>query len=167
MGNRIEGECGCPFWCQMEVIIFFDGLCEPSNPSGHGCCGWIIWRGKKKSIGREYVGINPTMTNNIAEYCALGFALKELAEDVDKNKVKKLTILGDSQLVINQLNKEWKCNKEHLVKLRDRCLALLDAIGCEDWVARWIPREVNEDADKLSREAYNLAEMRAEEGAII
>lgn len=152
----------------MHVIVFFDGLTEPKNPGGIGCCGWMIYRNKNKTVGRKSLGRvagGMTMTNNIAEYCALGFALKELVDD--KLEINKLTILGDSQLVINQVNKEWKCKKEHTRKLRDRCIELLDKLKCSDISIRWIPRELNDGADKLSREAYNLACMEEEGSPVI
>lgn len=151
----------------MNITIWFDGACEPRNPGGVASCGWLIEiDGQEITSGCKVVAQGPTATNNLAEWSALGLALRWLLDNqdeipqlpeeiaVDKGlRVASLTIHGDSQLVINQLNRSWACNKEHLRRLRDRCLELLEQIDL-DWHAEWIPREQNERADALSRKAY-------------
>ena len=132
-----------------ELTLHFDGACEPRNPGGVATYGWVL------STGHSGCGVvatgGPTSTNNLAEWSALGFGLRWIADQ--KLKPEKLLIFGDSQLVVRQLNHEWACNKEHLQKLRARCEELLKAID-RPWAAEWIPREKNEDADALSRKAY-------------
>lgn len=151
-----------------DVVAFFDGLVEPVNPGGHGACGWVIWYGKERRVGRLYLGNGiievkgreQQMTNNIAEYLALGSTLRDMSNSgVDINH---LTILGDSQLVVNQVNKEWQCKKKYLCDLRNECLSILESLDC-NWVLRWVPRNLNSVADQLSREAYQMA--RLEEGS--
>jgi ribonuclease HI len=135
-----------------DIVILFDGICEPVNPGGTGAWGWVLWIGtKRKLTGHGALGAKSTMTNNFAEYCALGFALKQLVElDLEINS---LTILGDSQLVINQLNETWQMKSERLAPLRAKCLEYLEKLGV-DWVARWIPRQINAEADEMSRRGY-------------
>jgi ribonuclease HI len=136
-----------------DLVLQFDGLTEPVNPGGYGAWGFVLYVGSKtKFNGFGCLGKHTWMTNNYSEYCALGFGLKKII-DLQLEGIKSLTILGDSQLVINQLNEDWKMKSESLQPLRDKCLQYLEQIGV-DWVARWIPRDINKDADEMSRQGY-------------
>lgn len=130
-----------------ELFLYFDGLCDP-NPGGVACYGWLIKReGKMIASGKGCVSKNST--NNVAEYSALGFGLKWLLEQKWDGVLK---IYGDSKLVVEQVNDKWACNKEHLQKLRARCWEILNQLGF--WRIDWHPREQNEEADALSRQAF-------------
>lgn len=135
-----------------ELIVYFDGATEPANPGGVSTYGWIIIDNNQE-VERHY-GVSAEggrrSTNNFSEYCALGFALRWLA---DKKWTGRLTIRGDSQVVIYQLSGRYDCNREHLRRLRDRCRELLKAIG-NNYVLEWIPRNKNQRCDSLSRLAY-------------
>lgn len=140
----------------MEIKLWFDGACEPRNPGGVASCGWVIeTHGVTLEEGHRVVANGPSATNNLAEYSALGLALKSLVESdaVKQEHAVSLSIYGDSKLVIEQINGRWQCKQMHLIRLRDRCLELLEKLGIE-WEATWIPREENERADALSRVAY-------------
>lgn len=155
-----------------ELVINFDGLCEPVNPGGVACYGWIIsyfeddgeWHNWVVKSG--FIEEGPKATNNVAEWCALGFALRYL---LDHNWRGKLTVKGDSQLVINQLLGDWACNAPRLIQFRDRCLEYLEKLELatikragtlivdvqfQNFKAMWIPREQNSQADALSNQAY-------------
>ena len=140
-----------------ELTIFFDGSNEPKNPGGVATYGWVIKEaGETSTTGQGEFERGPESTNNRAEYAGLGFALRHILDTMGGTAVDKLHICGDSKLVIEQLSGRWKCNKDHLRKLRDRCLELLEQIGCK-WDAAWIPREQNTEADALSQAAYVTA----------
>lgn len=132
--------------------LYFDGLCEPRNPGGVACYGWLLLDddGVLISSGHGEVCRGPQATNNVAEYSALGFGLREMH---NLGLRERLLVLGDSKLVIEQLAGRWECKAPHLARLRARCLELLDQVAI-NWLARWIPRAENERADALSREAY-------------
>lgn len=138
--------------------LWFDGACEP-NPGGVATCGWVIKgpKGTTVASGKREVGRGPAVTNNIAEYHALGTALRYMLDNHETFSGALLQIYGDSKLVIEQINGTWKCNVPHLQKLRDRCLAILSELGLAAWGAIWIPREENSTADTLSKEAYEDA----------
>jgi ribonuclease HI len=144
-----------------RLVVFFDGLCEP-NPYGWSTYGWCIL---DADTGAEIAcdeGVaaregEPNSTNNYAEYCALGFALRFLA---DRGWQGELEVRGDSQLVIRQVGGAWACNKEHLRKLRDRCRDMLARLGGGHTLV-WVPREENTRCDGLSKEAYRRATGRA------
>jgi ribonuclease HI len=137
------------------LTLFFDGSCEPKNPGGWGTCGWVLMNQGEvlASDSKVCSEPGPRSTNNVAEYCALGFALNYLEKESWKGN---LSIFGDSKLVVNQMTGEWVCNKEHLQKLRQRCRELLNIVA-KSWSIAWVPREHNERADALSRQAYEKA----------
>jgi ribonuclease HI len=143
------------------LVIHFDGACEPRNPGGIATCGWTIREGDKLlASGSQEVRRGDGATNNLAEYAALGLALRWLLDNQQGGGCI-LDIRGDSQLVVYQLMQTWQCNKEHLQKLRARCWALLEEIAPASWTAEWIPREQNTEADALSRDAYVAATGKA------
>lgn len=136
------------------ITLWFDGACEPRNPGGVATGGWIIRAADGEMLhgGHREFCRGDGATNNVAEWMAL--ALRWMLDNHEAFKGCVLKIHGDSQLVVNQLNGDWACNKQHLQKLRDRCLAILSEVGVASWIATWIPREQNEEADALSRLAY-------------
>lgn len=73
------------------------------------------------------------VTNNVAEYRTLISALEDLltmirnaGQDPAHSSVE---VLGDSRLVINQLDGRWRVRTPHLRPLHDRARALLDQFG--------------------------------------
>jgi ribonuclease HI len=138
----------------MDIVLFYDGLCEPKNPGGCGCWGYVLWLGtKKKFVDCGHLGNPEWMTNNYSEYCSLGFGLKAIL-DMNLQKIDSLTILGDSMLVACQVSGKWKVKSELLQPLHKKCIEYLDKLPVSDWVIRWIPRWTNEEADELGRKAY-------------
>lgn len=140
-----------------DITIYFDGACEPVNPGGTATAGWYILdeQGNEIATGYQVVKRGNSATNNVAEWCALGLALRRLLDEYKtKCHNKTLTIHGDSKLVCNQLTRSWNCNTPHLQKLRDRCWEILEQLELKNWQAEWIPREKNEKADALSKRAY-------------
>ena len=151
----------------LRLTIHFDGGCEP-NPKGWGTYGWTI---TDTATGREIifnkgVACKPTdrfSTNNHAEYCALGFALRWLWDW--KWRGEELLIFGDSQLVINQINDVWNINNDHLAELCLRVWTLLSEMQLLDFTGKtpnkfkctWVPREQNARCDALTSEAYTEA----------
>jgi ribonuclease HI len=108
----------------------------------------VIYQQERKiAEGEGLAGYN--VTNNYAEYTALVEALKRLKElGVEGDVVVK----SDSQLLIGQMSKGWKIKGGgYIEKLKEAKDALknLGAVTFE-----WIPRERNEEADLLSRVAY-------------
>jgi ribonuclease HI len=140
----------------MDVVLMFDGLVEPRNPGGNGCWAFVLYWSKDVVEGRGSLGSPAWMTNNYAEFVALGKGLAAIAADRERlERAESLTILGDSKLVISQLNGDWQCKSPVLQTLRTRCVQLLEEEIRIPWVARWVPRELNTRADELGRQAYN------------
>jgi ribonuclease HI len=134
--------------------VFFDGLCEPENPGGVACYGFVVYRessvGEKKIFEDHGVAAEPgpDSTHNVAEYTGL---IKSIEWVLANQSDRGLEILGDSQLVIRQLTGEYKVRSPRMTPLYDRAVSLLEAF---EWTATWIPREENTVADELSEKSY-------------
>lgn len=138
----------------MVLRVYFDGLCEPSNPGGVACYGVVVYDGSTrvysegKVVGAGMFGDD--VTNNVAEYHGVIRGLEWLA---DKGMVdRKVVVFGDSMLVIKQLNGEYSVKSHRIVPLYDRAMVLAGSFF--DLVFQWIPRSKNFEADALSRNAY-------------
>ena len=104
----------------------------------------------KKPIKRYFVvGKGESMTNNVAEYQALIHALikiKRLCLCSDFIKIK-----SDSNLLVNEINRLWKVKAPLIVPLHITAKELLTGLH---YHVEWIPREKNDEADRLTHLAY-------------
>ncbi|MEI7425475.1 MAG: ribonuclease HI family protein [Candidatus Moraniibacteriota bacterium] len=94
-----------------KIIIYSDGGSR-GNPGPAGIGVWIETLNKKYG---ECIGIT---TNNVAEYSALIFGLKKLKQLLGNNKTKSYDIecYLDSELVVKQLNHEYRLKEEYIQK---------------------------------------------------
>jgi len=106
--------------------------------------------------GCGYIG---RTTNNIAEYRGLLEGLQYLVEEYPNNNVK---IIGDSQLIIKQIQGEYSVNKGELVKLNEKVQDLLRQLEGTVEI-EWVPREQNGDADELVNKALDEYEGKGSE----
>lgn len=139
------------------VICYADGLCEPANPGGYACGGYVIedhpqFFGRK---GNAAFCHGEEATNNVAEYEAALLCLRAVWNGGWRGSVILRT---DSQLVVKQYTGAWACNKEHL-QARLRKLRKAGSMF-ESLTLEWIPREDNWFADEQSRMAYRRAACR-------
>jgi phosphoribosylglycinamide formyltransferase 1 len=89
-------------------------------------------------------------TNNIAEYT--GF-LKAL-EASKQTGAEQLTVFSDSELLVRQINGQYKVKSENIKPLFQKAIDLLG--GFSSWQVYHIPREQNTQADKLVNQALDL-----------
>jgi ribonuclease HI len=139
------------------VLVYFDGAVEPVNPGGTATWGFVI-RDLPMSDPVYAAGVlasDPKVTNNVAEYAALGKALRWLIDNarVVLGSGDEFIVSGDSKLVVEQVKGAWRCNADNLKPLLARCKELIAALPCKSSIV-WIPREQNQLADMLSRAAY-------------
>ncbi|NYZ74142.1 ribonuclease HI family protein [Candidatus Micrarchaeota archaeon] len=131
------------------ITVFTDGA-SLGNPGPMGI-GVVIYKdGVRVEELSEYLGHG---TNNIAEYSAVIKAL-ETAHAMGESDVH---VKSDSQLVVRQLNNEYKVRDLELQPLKKRVEHL--CIGLKVRFEH-IPREKNEEADELSKEAAELGRKR-------
>jgi ribonuclease HI len=138
------------------IEVYFDGLCQPINPGGIACYAFLVKR-NDKTIHSDYgVAGEPftkDSTNNVAEYTALAKALEWLvASNLTSDKV---IINSDSQLVVNQLQGSYRVKGKRILPLYKQVLLLKARFP--DIEIRWVPREKNREADRLTNIAYNKA----------
>jgi ribonuclease HI len=123
------------------LIIYTDGA-SLGNPGPMGI-GVVIYKGDDKVRElSEYLGEG---TNNIAEYTAIIRAL-ESAQSIGE---KEVLIRSDSQLVVRQLNNQYKVKDQKLRPLKKKIEKLCQGIEVR---FEHIPREDNKEADALSKD---------------
>lgn len=137
------------------IEVEFDGLCQPRNPGGIACYAFLVKK-DGETIHSDYgVAAEPSKdsTNNVAEYTALVKALEWLvASNLNPDQIR---IKSDSQLVVKQLNGDYKIKSKRIVPLYRQVLKLKAKFP--DIEVRWVPREENREADRLTNRAYNKA----------
>ena len=139
------------------VRVHFDGACQPPAGPGIATYGFTVEGAGLTSEGKGLAVApwSPRATNNVAEYVAAIRALEWLrAQHYDG----PVLMLGDSQLVIRQMQGEYAVRAEHLRPYHERLSSLTGAFSEVRFV--WVAREENSRADALSKEA--LAEAREE-----
>jgi ribonuclease HI len=130
-------------------VLQFDGGCQ-QNP-GPACGAAILFQPNGKCLGECGMYIEKS-TNNVAEYNGLCIGL-ELAK---KKGVKHVFIEGDSQLVVQQVSKQWKIKDSKLESLYQTILQLIQSGVFLSVQIRHIYRQENTHADRLTREGIQL-----------
>ena len=128
------------------ITAYCDGACF-GNPGPMGI-GIVIWKdGKKLQEISEFIGDG---TNNIAEYNAVIRALQEIKRLAAGSGKQEAVIRSDSELLIKQMNGEYKVKVRHLkplkLKIDELCIGM--HVRFEH-----VPRESNKGADYLSKKA--------------
>jgi ribonuclease HI len=90
-------------------------------------------------------------TNNVAEYRALLLGI-ELARALG---TAELELVGDSELVVRQVQGSYKVKQEHLRPLHARVLREL--MDFEEWSIRHVRRDENAAADALVNSTLDSA----------
>ncbi|MDD4362729.1 MAG: NAD(P)-dependent oxidoreductase [Atribacterota bacterium] len=126
-----------------KLILRVDGSCIP-NP-GNMAIGVVIYEDNKiiKKIN-ELAGFG---TNNIAEYKAVIRGL----EEIKGMNFQIAEFYCDSQLVVKQLNKQFKIKNENIIPLYNEIKTLLKEIKNTEVYFYWNSREENKIADQLAR----------------
>jgi len=128
-----------------ELTIYTDGASR-GNP-GEAGAGVLITgdNGSHESITR-YLG---TATNNVAEYTAALLGL-ERALALGATRV---TLYADSELLVKQLNGQYRVKNSGLIPLYTRARELIAKIGRVE--VYYIPRGKNKEADALANKAID------------
>jgi ribonuclease HI len=131
-----------------EWLVMVDGAAR-GNP-GHAGCGAVILDGNGKLVKElsRYLG---HATNNVAEYQGLLMGLETLLE-LGK---KRIRVESDSQLLVRQLNGEYRVRDEKLKPLFQKALILLRQFDA--YRILHVPREMNRLADRLANKGIDDA----------
>lgn len=135
-----------------KIIIYTDGGAR-GNP-GLAAIGVVIQ--KPDGDLKEYSEPIGKTTNNIAEYKAVIFALKKAKHLLggDKAAETEIEIRSDSELIVSQLEGEYKIKDDDLKLFFIDIWNLKQDFKSVDFVL--IPREKNEEADKLVNRALDI-----------
>ena len=130
----------------MKINCFFDGACSPVNPGGAMGMGAVIYYGYEQFTISDFKHQANGNTNNVAEYLAFKWILETLIEE--KLNDETIIVHGDSNLVIQQMNNEWRIKQGRYKSVALQCKGLLQRFPY--LTIKWIPREQNDFADTLS-----------------
>ena len=139
-----------------NVTVFFDGACT-RNPGGITSYGFVIYD-ERRRIHREsvIVGTEDDLTNNYAEYAGLCAAMGWL---LDHGITSNITIKGDSQLAIDQMNFQREAKQGRYIPLYKKAYSLQFKFEKMPKFV-WISEEENAEAHALSRCLYEIVKKR-------
>jgi ribonuclease HI len=128
---------------QFEYVLFFDG-CSKGNPGAAGA-GAVIYHNDIE-IWSDAIFVGNRETNNVAEYSGLIYGLEEAV----RQNIKQLSIKGDSELVIKQVNGVYKVKSPAMIPLYTRVKELQKNFERIEFVH--VYRDKNKRADELSND---------------
>ena len=129
-----------------KLSIYTDGGSR-GNP-GPSAIGAVVGdKGYSESIGHT--------TNNVAEYSAVIFALKKAKQLIGKEKAKStlVELRTDSQLLVNQINGEFKIKDANLQPLFIDIWNLKQDFKEVKFIH--VTRDKNKEADRLVNQALD------------
>jgi ribonuclease HI len=133
---------------QQEWLLMVDGASR-GNPGDAGCGAAIC--DENGVVVKELSRYLGQVTNNVAEYEALLMGLDALIELGRKN----IRVQSDSQLLVRQLNGEYRVKDEKLKVLFQRAKSLLRQFDA--YRILHVYREMNKLADKLANRGIDEA----------
>jgi len=129
-----------------KVVIHTDGASR-GNPGLAGL-GVLIEDENGQVLGTVSKFLGET-TNNQAEYMAVIEGLKAVLE----MGAKSVELRADSELVVKQINGQYRVKNPELKPRHSEVMGLLEKLG--SYVVKYIPRENNAAADALANEAID------------
>jgi ribonuclease HI len=129
--------------------LFFDG-----SSCGKGGGVGILLISPRGEMFEFAIPIQPSVTNNQAEYEALLRGLQYLREA----GAVSVDVYGDSELVIKQLNDQYKCKSDALRSYNEECKEILKSFQLV--ILQHIPREHNEEANRLAQALPDIKKVK-------
>jgi len=135
-----------------KIIIYTDGGSR-GNP-GPSAIG-VVFCNERNQIIKKYSEYLGEMTNNEAEYQAVVFALEKFKALFGKKLAKstEIELKSDSELLIKQLNGEYKILDEKIQPLFLKIWNL--RLDFKKLKFKLISREKNKEADRLVNEVLD------------
>jgi ribonuclease HI len=126
----------------MTIHAFTDGASR-GNP-GEAGVGIILKDERGKTVSKSF-GFIGAATNNAAEYLALIACLKLAG----KTKCDRLVVHSDSELMVRQMNGEYKVKDAVIKEYFQEVYGMLERMPFEFEIVH-IAREENKEADRLA-----------------
>ncbi|HLN85165.1 MAG TPA: ribonuclease HI family protein [Candidatus Limnocylindrales bacterium] len=136
---------------QAEWLLMVDGAAR-GNPGDAGCGAAIF--DENGAVVKELSRYLGRTTNNVAEYEGLLMGLDALI----RLGRKKIRVQSDSQLLVRQLNGEYRVKDEKLKVLYQRAMSLLRQF--DSYRILHVYREMNKVADRLANRGIDEASQR-------
>lgn len=136
----------------LDLTLHFDGGVWP-NLGGGPRYGWHLdtVEGVRVADGRGMLTGLPAAarTNNTAEFAGLRAGLLWVAA-LRLATLDRLTVYGDSRLVVEIMTGRWRAKKDHLADLSDQCKRIIAGLDVGHVDIRWKARRDNAEADRLA-----------------
>jgi ribonuclease HI len=126
----------------MTILAYTDGASR-GNPGESGV--GIVLKDEQGNMIASHFGYIGKATNNIAEYTALATCLK-LVQEI---KCSNLIVYSDSELMVRQLNGQYKVKDSGLKKHFQNIQNILTSSPFQ-FAIKHVPREKNREADQLA-----------------
>jgi ribonuclease HI len=131
-----------------QHTMAFDG-CSKGNP-GRAGAGAVIYHNEVE-IWADSKFVGTKETNNVAEYSGLIMGLHEAL----RRNITHLTVLGDSELIIKQMNKQYAVKSANIKAYHDMAASLAKQFASIQF--KHVYRNHNTRADELSNLGLELA----------
>jgi ribonuclease HI len=135
----------------MTILAYTDGASR-GNPGESGV--GIILKDELGNVIASQYGYIGKATNNIAEYTALAACLKL----VQSTECSQLVVHSDSELMVRQLNGQYKVKDAQLKKHFQHIQKILLASPFQ-FKIRHVPREKNREADALANRGIDTKKL--------
>jgi ribonuclease HI len=126
----------------MTILAYTDGASR-GNPGESGV--GIVLKDELGTVIASQYGYIGQATNNIAEYSALAACLKL----VQRIECSSLIVHSDSELMVRQMNGEYKVKDATLKKHFHNIQTMLTSSSF-NFTIKYVPREKNREADQLA-----------------
>ena len=135
-----------PAWSKAYLVAYIDGGARGNpGPAGYGV---VV----EDELGRPVAELSEFLghqTNNYAEYSGLLSALNYAI----RHGFKALRVISDSELMVKQINGEYKVSSPTLKELHSRAMKLIDQL--DYFEIKHVLREKNREADRLANLAMD------------
>lgn len=99
----------------------------------------------------SYIG--NSYDNNQAEYAAFIYAVNKI---IEMDITDEVVFYTDSNVVEKQINGTYQAKSSTILNYYEESIKLIKNLNL--WKVKWIPRELNREADKLAAECLNERE---------
>ncbi len=128
------------------IELWIDGSCFLVNHLRIASVGFIIKKGEMTiAKSSKIVGKGKKMTNNIAEYNAFIYALREIKRR--QLNTEEILVRSNSRLLVNQIRGSWKAKTAAIFPLYREARQI--AINLKLKI-KWISKEMNIEANEIA-----------------
>ncbi len=131
------------------ITLYTDGGSR-GNP-GPGAGAFVISNQKGEILEARGIYLGNT-TNNVAEYTAMLEGLKA----ANTAGFKKLKVFSDSELMVRQINGQYKVKNQNLKTYYTNCMQILS--GFASWQVNHVKRDKNKQADMLANRTMDAGQ---------